>query len=129
MRLVRSWALIVLLCGAPSWAAAQQAQPASDPPQVNVDNLPLDVGRIQRGLRQSTERQQRDGLNIRFQIEVFGQAPPLQLFASDEDLTTGPVPYGAPTHQEMLDFMTPKKFSSPVMDFGALFKWLGEKSR
>jgi hypothetical protein len=98
--------------------------------EVDVDRLPIDLERIQRQVRQaSTEREQRDGLNLRYQVEVFGRAPELRLFAPGENLTNGPVPYGAPTHQEMIDHVTPREFRSPVMDFNAFFRWLAEKAK
>ena len=116
-------------------AEAQSARPRSEPapagsePKVDVDRLPLDLGRITKELRQSSERRETDGLNLRFQIDVFGQAPDIQLFTREDNLTTGPVPYGAPTHQQMLQMMTPKEFSAPVADFSALFRWLADKTK
>jgi len=104
-------------------------QQANTPQQLDVARLPIDVERIRRELRQSGERQTQDGLNVEFQIDVFGRAPSLQLFTEADNLTTGPVPYGGPTHQQMLEMMTPKEFSSPTMDFNALFRWLMEKTR
>ena len=53
----------------------------------------------------------------------------IQLFTREDNLTTGPVPYGAPTHQQMLQMMTPKEFSAPVADFSALFRWLTDKTK
>jgi hypothetical protein len=116
-------------------AEAQSAPSRTEPappqaePKVDVDRLPLNLGRITRELRQSSERRETDGLNLRFQIDVFGQAPDIQLFTREDNLTTGPVPYGAPTHQQMLQMMTPKEFSAPVADFSALFRWLTEKTK
>jgi hypothetical protein len=125
MHLERAILLGVLLATAQP-ALGQGPAPAG----VDVDRLPIDLDRIQRQVQQaSTEREQRDGLNLRYQIEVFGRAPEIRLFAPGENLTNGPVPYGAPTHQEMIDHVTPREFRSPVMDFNALFKWLAEKAK
>ena len=55
--------------------------------------------------------------------------PQIQLFTAEDNLRYGPVPYGAPTHQEMINQITPKEFSSPVMDFNALMRWLADKSK
>ena len=76
-----------------------------------------------------TVTEHRDGLNLRYQIEVFGRAPEVRLFTPEDNLATGPVPYGAPTHQEIIRHITPKEFSSPVMDFSALARWLAQKTK
>jgi hypothetical protein len=103
-------------------AAAQQRP-------VDVDKLPINIPRIQRELRQSTIREERSGLNIRYIIDVYGQAPPLEFFTKQDNLLNGPVPYGGPTHREVLEVITPPAYRAPAMDFGALIRWLGEKAK
>jgi hypothetical protein len=49
------------------------------------------------------------------------------LFAPDTDLKFGPAPYGAPTHRDMIQQVTPKEFSAPVMDFNGLVRWFSNK--
>ena len=113
-------------------AGAQESRSGSPatPPSVNVDRLPVNLGRIQRALRQSAEREERNGLNLRYVIEVYGTAPRLNFFDPKRDnLRSGPVPYGAPTHQQMLDIMTPQEFRAPVMDFGGVMRWLQDRSK
>lgn len=105
-------------------AAPVQAQVA-----VDVSKLPIDLDRIQRELRESTAREEREGLNLRYFIDVYGQAPPLVLFGPEDNLVHGPVPYGGPTHQDMLEQMTPKEFRAPAADFSALLRWLAERSK
>jgi hypothetical protein len=40
------------------------------------------------------------------------------------------VPYGAPTHREMLDMITPQEHRAPAADFGNLLRWLsGQKDK
>lgn len=96
---------------------------------VDVSRLPIDVGRIQRELRQTTIREERaDGLNLRYFVEVYATAPEIVLFTPEDNLLTGPVPYGAPTHREMVDMMTPREHRAPAADFGALFRWLSGKN-
>ncbi len=102
---------------------------ASSPAAVDVDRLPLDLKRIHKELKQVEVREERDGLNLRYRIEIYGSAPPLQLFAPDANLTYGPVPYGAPTHQEIVNHITPQAFRSPVMDFSALLRWLADRNK
>jgi hypothetical protein len=105
------------------------AMPALAQSTVDVSRLPVDLGRIQRGLRDSAVREEREGLNLRYTVEVYGQAPPIELFGPEANLGSGPVPYGAPTHREMIEHVTPKEFRAPVADFSALIRWLAERSK
>ena len=131
---IRRWGTVVVLwLGLVGPASAQQRTEPDDPPRdtaIDVSRLPLDVQRIYRALRQSvTVSEEHEGLSLRYQIEVFGLAPEIRLFTPEDNLTSGPVPYGAPTHQEFIEHVTPKEFRSPVMDFNSLFKWLAEKAK
>ena len=105
---------------------AAQEKPA---PKVNVDQLPIDVSKIQKELKRQADVEERDGLNLRYNLHVYGVAPRLLFFAEDEDLTTGPVPWGAPTHQEMIDHITPLPYRAPVADFSAFMRWLAERNK
>ena len=96
---------------------------------LDVSRLPVDVQRIHKELRQSAAREEREGLNLRYFIDVYGQAPPIVIFGPDDNLTSGPVPYGGPTHQEMLEQMTPQEFRSQPADLSALFRWLAERAK
>lgn len=96
---------------------------------VDVSRLPLNLDRIQRGLRQSAIREERQGLNIRYVVDVYGQAPPLVIFRSEDNLVYGPVPYGAPTHKEILELVTPREYRAPAADFSALLRWLAERGK
>jgi hypothetical protein len=128
MKLRHTGIAALLLLGLAQAASAQQAsvQMAS----IDVSRLPIDVQRIQRRLAQATrERETRDGLNLRYIVDVFGQAPPIELFTKEDNLLNGPVPYGGPTHKEMLYMITPEEFRAPVMDFNSLFRWLADKSK
>lgn len=128
----------LLCCGlatggaAPAFAqgasTVRQGTPADR--QLDVSRLPIDVTRIQRQLQQETTiREERDGLNLRYQIEVFGRAPQIRLFTPEDNLTTGPVPYGAPTHREVVEHITPREFRSPRMDINNLFRWLADRAK
>ena len=127
--------VVLLLCSTTTVVLAAQG-PAPQPPQatsqpattpVNVDRLPLDLQRIERQLRQGQERVEFDGLRLQYFVPVFGKSPRIELFTQGEDLVNGPTPWGAPTHQDMLNIMTPKEFRSPVMDCSAIQRWLKEK--
>ena len=96
---------------------------------VDVSRLPIDVERIQRELQQSTIREEREGLNLRYVVEVYGKAPPIVFFGPEDDLVHGPVPYGAPTHKEMIEHVTPQEYRAPVADLGALARWLAERAK
>jgi hypothetical protein len=133
-------ALLLLSLFSGTWADAAAQSAPTDPPApanaspaapapVDVSQLPIDVQRIQRKLRQTSIREERDGLNLRYIIDVYGQAPILQLFTKQDNLFYGPVPYGGPTHREMIDIVTPQEFRAPVADFGSLFRWLADKSK
>ena len=116
-------ALLVLTFTAP--AAAQQTPATS----VDVDRLPVDVSRIQRQLQRQAEVEQREGLNLRYSLHVYGVAPRLQFFTKEDNLTTGPVPWGAPTHQEIINHITPQEYRAPFADFSALFRWLADRNK
>ncbi len=96
--------------------------------QVDVKLLPVSLHRIQRELQQSTSTETREGLQLRYQIDVYGRSPAIELFTKTDNLRNGPVPYGGPTHKEMLNMMTPKEFSAPVMDFTTFMRWLADRA-
>lgn len=79
---------------------------------IDVTRLPIDLQRIERRFRQGQIREERDGLNLRYYVDVFALAPRIVLFTEQDNLRYGPVPYGAPTHQDMLDMITPRQFRS-----------------
>ncbi len=116
-------ALLVLTFTAP---AAAQETPATS---VDVDRLPVDVSRIQRQLQRQAEVEQREGLNLRYSLHVYGVAPRLQFFTKEDNLTTGPVPWGAPTHQEIINHITPQEYRALFADFSALFRWLADRNK
>ena len=129
--------LIVLSLAAPA-AAEQNAAPqagagqtsdASTRAEVDVDRLPLNLNRIQRELRHAADLERREGLNLRYTIQIYGSAPPLQFFGEEEDLVNGPVPNTAPTHRELIDQVTPQEFRAPYADFGALMRWLSDRNK
>ena len=122
----------VAAAGAQSGSADEPAgnrsvKPAE--PTVDVSRLPIDMDRIKRQVRQSTERVESDGLRLRYVVDVFGQSPRIELFGGTENALTGPAPYGAPTHQDMLQIMTPQEFSAPAANFGNLFRWLADRAK
>ena len=105
------------------------ALPAAGQSTVDVNKLPVNLDRIQRQLQQSAVREERDGLNLRYVVDVYGRAPRIELFAPQPNLMTGPAPYGAPTHREMIEAVTPQEFRAPAADLGGLFRWLADKAK
>jgi hypothetical protein len=126
--------LLVLSLAGP--AGAGQQEPAAPPAgageqrsTVDVDRLPLNLNRISRQLKHAADLEERDGLNLRYTIQIYGAAPPLDIFNEETNLVNGPVPYGAPTHRELIDHVTPREFRPPVADFSALIRWLSERNK
>jgi hypothetical protein len=85
---------------------------------VDVRRLPIDLRRIQREFQQTSIREERDGLSLRYFVDVYATAPPIVLFTPEDNLVFGPAPYGAPTHMEMLQMMTPREFRASGMMLG-----------
>lgn len=123
-------ALVISLVLALTGPVAAQPEAEEDARgRIDVSRLPLDLERIQRELQASKEEQGGDGLNLRYQVEVFGRAPELELFTPEDNLAHGPVPYGAPTHSQIIEHITPREYRPPVMDLSALMRWLADKAK
>jgi hypothetical protein len=121
MNLMRASLIGLLIFGAAHTASAQQTS-------VDVKRLPIDLARVTTKLRQSAATESHNGLHIRYTVDVYGQAPRIDMFTKQDNLATGPVPYGAPSHLEMLNHVTPQEFRAPVMDFSNLLRWLTDKA-
>jgi len=121
MNLNRASLIGLLILGAAHAAAAQQTS-------VDVKRLPLDLTKVTRQLRQTAATESHNFLHIRYSVDVYGQSPRIELFTKRDNLATGPVPYGAPTHREMIDHVTPIEYRAPIMDFSALVRWLTDRA-
>ena len=106
---------------APAPAAPAQSSP--------TEQYGLNLSRIQRGLRRSAERQDYDGLNLRYYVSVYAPAPEIRLFGKQDNLSFGPAPYGGPTHGDMMRLMTPQEFSAPAADLSGLSRWFSKKKK
>jgi len=122
MNLMRASFIGLLVLGVAHAASAQQTS-------VDVKRLPIDLRKVTRELRQSTATQSRGGLNIRYRVDVYGQAPRIELFTKQDNLEYGPAPYGAPTHRDMIEHVTPQEYRAPYADIGNLIRWLTERSK
>ena len=129
---VVSSALIVM--GFAAAAAAQEpasrpAAPAASEPAPETTQYGLNLSRIQRGLQRSVERQEYDGLNLRYYINVSAPSPSIKLFTPLDNLLYGQAPYGGPTHREMMDLVTPREYRAPAADFSGIARWLANRSK
>ena len=118
---------LVLSLPVPSWAQENEPPPATTAPaDPNIDptKLGVSLSRIQRGLRVAETKDQltREGLRLEFNVQVFGQAPRIDVLQGI-DLVNGAVPGTAPTHQQVIEFLTPQIYRSPVMPVSALIGW------
>jgi len=123
MRATPAFLVATLVLGLAASVAAQSSvestpePPASPPtqaqaPAVDASKLGVNLSRIQRRL-QAAERESRDGLNLKFFVDVYAMAPPIVLLSKEDNLDTGRVPDSAPTHQEVLQFLTPRGLRPP----------------
>jgi hypothetical protein len=104
---------LVALLTLPAGAFAQQGQ------AVDASKMGVDLSRIKRELAEAQEADGSDDpLRLRFRVEVVGVAPKINLIEGIP--LDGAVPYGPPTHQEVLDVLTPQEFRSPVVPFYSL---------
>ena len=130
MRLIRVALIGLLVVGAANVATGQQAS------TVNVNRLPLDLHRLQRDLRQAASTQgDNHGLKIAYRVDVYGQAPRINLFTKDDNLQSAAVPYGAPTHHDMIDAATRTfdgrgaSYRPPqMMDLASFVRWVADKT-
>jgi hypothetical protein len=108
---------------------SQPPEPAAPVPAtetVDATKLGVSLDRIKRELAQGADESQRDGaLKLSFTVQVIGQAPKINLL--EGFAVSGPLPYGGPTHREMLDVVTPQLFRQPVMPFSAMAVWAAQK--
>ena len=87
-RWARSAALAVFaaICASAGIAAAGEpagGQAVTLPAPIDVSRLPIDLERVYRELRPSTVREERDALNLRYFVDVYGQSPRIELFGPD----------------------------------------------
>lgn len=86
--------------GADDASPKQGGQAATDP-----NELPVSIDRIQRALSRPPALRVTTGRPV-FRVEVFGEKPTIEEILGPE-FWKGPVSYGAMTHQEFLDMVTP----------------------
>jgi len=128
MRALTTWLVLVGLAGR-AWA---QAPPVPAPPvdgqAIDAGKLGVDLARIKKGLRvaETREKLASDGLHLDFSIQVYGQAPKIDVLKG-VDLFNGGVPGTAPSHNQMIEFWTPAIYRSPTMPVSALGFWAAQQ--
>lgn len=109
---------------APVATPSPESQPAAP---VDPEKLPVSIERIRLQLSHAPATKM-FVIKIQETVEVVGKAPPIQFWTPENaKLVFGPVPYGAPTHKDFIDFHTPEEFKRYPMDLNALMLWLMEQ--
>ena len=122
-------ACLVLFVGLAMPAFAQDPQPAPAPdPEIDATKLGVDLARIQKGLRvaETKEKLTTDGLRLSFSVQVYGQAPKIDVLQGI-DLFNGGVPGSAPSHNQMIEFWTPPIYRTPGLPISALAYWAAQQ--
>jgi hypothetical protein len=132
-----AWSLVAAMM-LHSWTAVaaqgrqRGRQRAEPPPQafsidepVDIEALPVSVVRIKRRLAELPPIDSAADLRLSYYVSVYGRMPSLELFTGVDFGGAGAFQYGAPTHQEFLNLVTPQAFRTPVMDLGSLLFGLG----
>ena len=131
---MRSLALLALIATMAAPALAQDATQPAPAAAIDATKLGVDLARIQRGLRlaETKEKSSVEGLRLDFSIQVYGQAPRIEVLKGI-DLFNGGVPGTAPSHNQMIEFWTPPIYRTPTMPISALAYWaasqIWQKSR
>ena len=83
----------------------------SDP--LPAEELPVSLERIKRKLPQVGSAQS-SLLRLDYYVEVYGRAPKIDVLQAF-DVHNGPVPYGAPTHADLLSLILPPESRTPPL--------------
>ena len=123
---MRGLAVLIVLAGLARPAFAQDPPPAPDP-AIDATKLGVDLARIQKGLRvaETKEKSSSDGLRLSFSVQVYGQAPKIDVLQGI-DLFNGAVPGSAPSHNQLIEFWTPEIYRTPTMPVSALAFWAAQ---
>jgi hypothetical protein len=115
MKRVTAFLLVAILATPP-------AALAQDPQAVDASKMGVSLSRIKRELVQAqAEDKDPNDLKLTFSVQVIGTAPKIDLL--EGFAVEGPVPYGPPTHREVLDVLTPKEYRGqafPILGLAVL---------
>jgi len=133
---MRGFASFVLIACLATPCLGQEAPPKPEP-EIDVTKLGVSLSRIQRGLFIAESREKHGGsaMHLEFNVQVYGQSPKIEVLKG-VDLFNGPVPGTAPSHRQVIEFLTPQIYRTPTMPISALAMWAaqhfwekGKKSR
>ncbi len=131
---MRGFALFVLFACLAAPCVAQDAPPSQPEAEFDVTKLGVSLKRIQQGLfiAESREKQGGDALHLEFNVQVYGKSPKIEVLKG-VDLFNGHVPGTAPTHRQVVEYLTPPIYRTPGLPISALAAWaaqhLMEKSK
>lgn len=105
----------------------QVPAPPAEGQSIDVGKLGVSLKRIQRGLfiAESREKQGGDAMRLEFNVQVYGQAPKIEVLKGI-DLFNGPVPGSAPSHRQVIEYLTPQIYRTPTMPVSALAMWAAQ---
>ena len=103
-------------------AAAGQSEAAA--PAVDASRLGVSMKRIQKGLRVSEARERRsaDGLKLEYQVQVYGEAPRIDIIKDFDIGRRARSSKGAHSRQ-FLNHWTPQAFRSPRVPISSMAGW------
>jgi hypothetical protein len=113
----------------PKPAVPDEKPPAEAPATIDATKLGVSLSRIQKGLRlqpESTTATTGIPLRLQFQVQVYGQAPRIDVLKG-VDLFSGQVPGTAPSHNQMIEFWTPAIYRTPALPISTLAFWAAEQ--
>lgn len=110
--------------GQPAIPQAPKTAESASPPAAravpDIDALGVSFDRIKRLLADRAPTANKNGLRLNYYVEVVALAPRIQLFTREDLAPRGVVPWGAPTHADIVNLLTPVEFRSPRVDVGSL---------
>lgn len=108
---------------APTVVTAQESNGEPAVTARDSTRLPVSLDRIKRRLAsQEAEEGRRSLLNLNFYVDVYARAPALDILQGINPESES-VSYGAPTHSEMLEAVTPREWRPRAISTGNLFGW------
>ena len=109
---------------APTVVTAQESNGEPAVTARDSTRLPVSLDRIKRRLasQEEVEEGRRGLLNLNFYVDVYARAPALDILQGLNPESES-VSYGAPTHSEMFEAVTPREWRPRAISTGNLFGW------
>ena len=106
-------------------AAQDTVQDTPEQATLDAEELGVSLARIKQKLeRLPDDMEARSLLRLNFYVQVYARTPQLNYFEGF-DLHNSPVPYGPPTHEQLLAIMRSgePRLSGPVMNLNNVIGW------